>query len=220
MPALLLGSISTLVDTSEIQRGAFNQAFVQHGLDWRWEREEYRGLLTDNGGAQRIADYAQDHGADVDAAAVHATKSELFQDQLHKVGIRTRPGIIDAIRAAKQRGWRVGLVTTTSGANVDALLDGLDELSREDFDVVTDVDSVDSPKPDPAAYAKALAELGVSADECVALEDNVGGAAAATAAGITCVAFPNENTAGHDFGETPVTHHVVFDDLAPLVANR
>jgi HAD superfamily hydrolase (TIGR01509 family) len=219
MPALLLGSISTLVDTSEVQRGAFNEAFVQHGLAWKWEREEYRGLLTGNGGAQRIADYAAARGEDVDAAAVHATKSAIFQEHLGGVGIKTRPGIIDAIRTAKQRGWQVGLVTTTSAANVTALLDGLDELGREDFDVVTDVDSVEESKPDPAVYEFALEQLGVRAGECVALEDNVGGVEAATAAGITCIAFPNENTAGHDFGSAPVTHHVYFDEIAPLVAN-
>lgn len=33
MPAILLRSISTLADTSELQRQAFNQAFAQHGLD-------------------------------------------------------------------------------------------------------------------------------------------------------------------------------------------
>ncbi len=33
------------------------------------------------------------------------------------------------------------------------------------------------------------------------MEDNIGGVAAAQAAGVPCVAFPNENTAGHDFSE-------------------
>ena len=59
MPALLFGSISTLADTSEEQRAAFNEAFARHGVDWRWERDEYRQLLTSNGGAARIAEFAQ-----------------------------------------------------------------------------------------------------------------------------------------------------------------
>ncbi len=39
----------------------------------------------------------------------------------------------------------------------------------------------------------------------VAIEDNVGGVSAATAAGITCIAFPNENTAGGDFSAADET---------------
>jgi len=35
----------------------------------------------------------------------------------------------------------------------------------------------------------------------VAIEDNVGGVSAATAASIRCVAFPNENTAGTTFAD-------------------
>ena len=82
MPALLFGSISTVTDTSEIQRAAFNEAFRTHGLDWKWERDEYRDLLTSNGGVDRIAEYARQRNETVDAAAVHDTKSKLFQDMV------------------------------------------------------------------------------------------------------------------------------------------
>ena len=75
MSAILFGSISTLADTSELQRQAFNDAFQAYGLDWEWSRDDYASMLGSNGGAQRIEDYAASRGADVDAAAVHAKKS-------------------------------------------------------------------------------------------------------------------------------------------------
>lgn len=50
MSAVLFGSISTIADTSELQRQAFNQAFRIHGLDWDWNREDYRGMLAASGG--------------------------------------------------------------------------------------------------------------------------------------------------------------------------
>ena len=34
MATILFGSISTLADTSELQRQAFNDAFKAYGLDW------------------------------------------------------------------------------------------------------------------------------------------------------------------------------------------
>lgn len=51
----------------------------------------------------------------------------------------------------------------------------------------------------------ALDQLGETADSAVAIEDNVGGVAAALAAGVTCIAFPNENTSEGDFAAAAET---------------
>lgn len=217
MTALLIGSISTLADTSELQRSAFNAAFAEHGLDWRWDRERYREMLDTAGGRDRIAAHASSVGADVDADAVHRTKSERFQEALANSDVEPRPGVVEAIAARRTAGDPVALVTTTSRANVDALLQALSgHLSPTDFDLVVTADDVDEPKPEPAAYRFALDRLGVAADHAVAVEDNVDGARAAAAAGVRCVAFPNENTAGHDF--SAVADHVVDRLDADLAA--
>jgi hypothetical protein len=84
MSAIFFGSIGTIADTSELQRQAFNQAFALHNLDWNWSREEYRALLEQSGGAQRIEDYARSRGQLVDAKAVHRSKSEIFQAPLRR----------------------------------------------------------------------------------------------------------------------------------------
>lgn len=200
MPALLFGSISTVADTSELQRQAFNQAFAAYGLDWHWDQDQYRAMLSGNGGQARIADYAQSLGQAVDAKAVHETKSRIFQEGLAKGSLAPRDGVVDAVKGAKDNGFKVGLVTTTSPANVSALLGALSpQLSAGDFDLIVDASSVQRPKPDKAAYVFALEQLGEKPDECVAVEDNVGGVQAAVAAGVPCVAFPNENTADGDF---------------------
>lgn len=200
MTALLLGSISTVADTSEIQRDAFNRAFAQHGLDWEWGQEEYRGLLQGNGGKDRVADYARERGEDVDAQAVHATKSELYQAALAEADIAPRDGVVETIRQAQEAGTKVALVTTTSRDNIDALGRALAaHLDLSGLDLIVDASQVESSKPDPAAYRYALQQLGEEPGACVAIEDNVGGVQAANAAGVASVAFPNENTAGHDF---------------------
>lgn len=221
MPALLFGSISTLADTSEEQRAAVNLAFERHGVDWQWERDDYRQLLAGDGGAARIAEFARRRNQDVDAGAVHATTSEIFRRTLHTVPLRPRPGVAESIDAARAQGWQVGLVTTTAPDDVTGLLDALDGyVSRDAFDIIVDATSVDEPKPSPAAYVFALEALGLDAGECVAVEDNVGGARSAGDAGIACVAFPNENTVEHDFGPVAVSHHLEFVELAAAVASR
>lgn len=220
MPAILFGSISTLADTSELQRQAFNQAFAEHGLDWNWSQEQYRSMLGSNGGAQRITDFAAEQGVEVDAAAVHATKSRLFQELLSEVALLPRPGVRETIAHAKAAGHRIGFVTTTSKANVDALLTALEpEIDASTFDVIVYDDHVDEPKPAPAAYLLALDWLGLEPADAVAIEDNIGGVRAALAAGLRCIAFPNANTAGADFAEaTDTADHLDADRVVALAA--
>lgn len=208
MPTILFGSISTLIDTSELQREAFNTAFETHGLDWTWDRDEYRDLLTSSGGADRIATYAAERGEQVDAAAVHRTKSEVFQQRLIEAGLPTRPGVTDTIVQAREEGSGLGLVTTTSPENVAALLSALasyDGIEADVFGVVLSLADELTSKPDPAVYRLALERLGIQAGDAVAIEDNVGGVASAVGAGITCLAFPNQNTVGHDFDQAVET---------------
>lgn len=206
MSAILFGSISTLADTSELQRRAFNEAFQAHGLDWNWSRDDYIAMLGSNGGAQRIADFAQSRGTDVDSAAIHATKSEIFQELLGNSALEARPGVLETVQEAKRAERKLGFVTTTSQGNIDALLAALQpHISAKMFDLIVNRDSVTRPKPDAAAYAFALDQLGEAPGTVVAIEDNVGGVAAASAAGVACIAFPNENTAGGDFSAAAET---------------
>ncbi len=215
MPAVLFGSIGTLADTSELQRESFNEAFRAHGLDWEWSREEYRELLRGSGGAKRIAEHAQERGEQVDAAAVHRSKSELFQKKLRASHPQPRAGLADTIEQARSHGYKLALVTTTSPDNVTALADALrPQVDIDTFDLIVDTSSVEQSKPDPAAYRYALERLGEDAGEVVAIEDNVGGVAAAVSAGVTCIAFPGEHNAGHDFGAAADRiNELTFDEL-------
>ena len=199
MSAILFGSISTVADTSELQRQAFNEAFAAHGLDWHWSREDYLPLLETQRRQRRIAEHAQTAGEEVDAAAIHATKSELFQQRLAASGVTPRPGVAETIAAAGEDGVKVALVTTTAPENVVRA----DRRARRPAASASTwswtARASTQPKPDGAAYAFALERLGEATGGCVAIEDNVAGVASAATAGLRCVAFPNENTAGHDF---------------------
>ena len=219
MSALFFGSISTLADTSELQRRAFNEAFAAHGLDWDWSRDDYTAMLGSNGGKDRIARFAAERGEDVDAADVHATKSRIFQDLLASSPVTVRPGVLETLKRAKRDGARLGFVTTTSAENVAALLAALaPEVDAEMFDLVLDGSAVTTGKPDPEVYRHALERLGEQPADAVAIEDNVGGVRAAVDAGLTCIAFPNENTAAGDFGGAAVTVETLrADDVAALI---
>lgn len=202
MSAVLFGSIGAVADTSELQRESFNQAFAEHGLDWNWERDEYREMLQRSGGQNRIQVFAESRGEQVDTAALHATKTRIYRERLAGGGIAARPGVAETISEARERGIKLALVTTTSHGNVTALAEALKPaIDIDSFDLIVDAGSVERAKPAPDAYRFALKRLEEKPADCVAVEDNVGGVEAATGAEIPCVAFPGENNADHDFGK-------------------
>ncbi|MGD1860739.1 MAG: HAD-IA family hydrolase [Leptolyngbyaceae cyanobacterium] len=223
MSAILFGSIGTIAETSELQRAAFNQAFAQAGLGWHWSREEYRELLKSSGGKQRIADYGRSQNQTIDADALHQAKSAIFQQSLRAGQIEPRPGVIEVMEQARAHNLKLGLVTTTSAANVSALLDGLKQLAVGSFDIVTKASDVHQGKPAADAYQYAMSSIQEITADCIAIEDNVDGLAAAQSAGLACVAFPGDNTQHHSFeGAIQRTTRLDFEELAmllPVLAN-
>lgn len=212
MQALLIGSISVLVDTSEIQRNAFNDAFHDAGLDWYWSRDEYRRMLQSSGGQDRIEAFAERAGERVDSKALHAHKTKIFQAMLRQGGLEMRVQTARALEDARARGLKIAFVSGTAKDTLDAVLESLGGAEALGFGLVTSSEDGLARKPDPALYNHALTKLGVEARNAVAIEDNLEGVAAARAAGITCYAYPNQNTASHDFGTTP--------DISALLRDR
>lgn len=222
MTAILFGSIGTLAETSELQREAFNAAFAEHGLDWSWSQPEYRRMLAQSGGRKRIAAYAAERGESVDAAAVHATKSAIFQRRLREQGATPREDVVATIAAARAEGVRLALVTTTTPENIAALAEALSpQVDLGDFALVLDVNAVEHPKPAGDVYRLVLEALGEAPEDVIAIEDNAGGVQAAAAAGLACLAFPGANNADHDFSLAERTiDRLTPGDLPQLAASR
>ena len=210
MKALFLGSISVLADTSEMQRESFNLAFHEAGLDWHWSQDQYRDMLKQSGGRDRIADYAEEQGVEVDAEKLHAHKTKLFQQMLRDNPPPIRPETDKLLATAREKDMTVALVSGTSKDSIDALLDAYGGKEALGISLVTSDRDHLTPKPDPALYQHALRELDLNAHDVQAVEDNKPGYDAATAAGISCLVYPNSNTMEHDFGEA--THLRDLDD--------
>lgn len=215
MPAVLFGSISTVADTSELQRRAFNEAFEAHHLTWVWEREEYAAMLAESGGRSRIAAYAAARDERVDDETIHKSKTEAFQRLLATEEVVPRAGVIDTIWQARNAGCKIAFVTTTSADNVAAVLAALRHThDMPGFDAIVDGSQVSRTKPDREAYVTAMRLMRQRNTRCVAIEDNKDGVAAAVAAGLPCVVFPNDNTVGHEFDQA--TFRVERLDFAKL----
>jgi HAD superfamily hydrolase (TIGR01509 family) len=200
--ALLFDVDGTLAETEEGHRQAFNEVFATSGIPWRWEQDHYRELLRVTGGKERMLHHARAHDPERLAtiqerlAALHEAKNERYACWVEASGGALRPGVRRLIEEARSRGLRVAIVTTTSRANVEALLRA---AALGPFDAVVCGEDVAKKKPDPEAYEIALRRLALPAEACVAFEDSRNGLLAARAAGVRTVVTPSLYSAGEDF---------------------
>jgi HAD superfamily hydrolase (TIGR01509 family) len=116
-----------------------------------------------------------------------------------------RPGIEGYIDAAKLRGLRTALVSSSSREWIERILRRLDRLDHWDAIVAANGDTARA-KPQPTLYLETLETLGLRADEAVAFEDSPNGVRAAKRAGVFCVAVPN-----------PVTETLALDEADIVV---
>ncbi len=227
LQALIFDVDGTLADTEETHRQAFNAAFIQFELWWDWGPQQYAELLNISGGKERVARYVET--LDVAASersrlqqlvpAIHREKTRLFTELIADGRARFRPGVARLIREAKQAGVRLALASTTTAANVEALIaSNLGPESLRDFAVIACADQVEAKKPAPDLYNLALAELGVPAPSCVAFEDSGNGVQAAKAAGLFTVVTPTLWTATQDFRGADLVLHSLGDPRSPVDA--
>jgi HAD superfamily hydrolase (TIGR01509 family) len=96
------------------------------------------------------------------------------------------PHTVELLRVAREAACRTALVTMSRRSETLNVLRALD--LEESLDLVLTAESVERGKPAPDIYLLAAEQLGVSPDECLALEDSVNGVRAAIASGVHVVA--------------------------------
>ncbi|QTD95274.1 HAD family hydrolase [Burkholderia anthina] len=225
MRALVFDVDGTMADTEAVHREAFNAAFAEAGLDWHWDEALYARLLKVAGGKERIRHYwrcvepeeaAGGKSRDV-VDAIHAIKTRRYTERVRGGGVPLRPGIRRLIDEGHAAGMPLAIATTTTPANIDALLSGpLGAGWRERFAAVCDASTVLVKKPAPDVYIAVLRQLGLPAADCLALEDSEIGLRAARTAGIPVVVTPTAYTAAQNFDEALVVLPHLGDPGVPV----
>jgi HAD superfamily hydrolase (TIGR01509 family) len=226
MQALIFDVDGTLADTETAHLHAFNAAFAQAGLDWFWDEALYTRLLNVAGGKERLLHYWRTQECEEAAGpqareavdALHALKTRHYAERMRERGMPLRPGIARLIDEANEAGLRVAIATTTTPANLDALLQPHFGASwRRRFAAIGDAGTTTAKKPAPDVYHHVLGELGLQPAACLAFEDSRNGLLAARAAGVPVVVTPSAFTAHEDFdGALAVLPHL-GDPHAPIV---
>ncbi|WP_309744907.1 HAD-IA family hydrolase [Chamaesiphon sp. OTE_20_metabat_361] len=230
LKAVIFGAIGTIVETSDIQRQAFNAAFTEAGLDWHWDIPTYHQLLNTNGGQNRIRAYRDAEPVrtgvtDEAIAKLHHSKTKHFVDLLANTPLSPRPGVVELLDTCHKANLQVAFCTSTSKENVEGIREALAQLLPFDrFATIVTLDDIGQPKPAPDAYIYCLQQLGITADEAIAIEDTPVSLLAAQTADLVTIATPGAAFGDRDFCDANLTlsdlTNLTVENLSSLLADR
>ena len=203
--ALLFDFDGLVLDTESTEFRTWSELYERHGHGLELERwADAIGTLNGFDPATHLASLGVTLGEE-DLEARERRNLDLCDLE------ELRPGVVELLEAAERRGIATAIVSSSSDDWIARHLDvrGLRERFRT---IVCANHDPSRAKPRPTLYLEALERLDVRADEAMAFEDSPYGVAAATAAGIFCVAVPNDVTARLDLSRADV----VVDSLAGL----
>ncbi|EKU48996.1 HAD family hydrolase [Staphylococcus massiliensis] len=122
----------------------------------------------------------------------------LFQEQLgtsHQLPVREAvEGFIDYLQ---KRNVPMAIATSSYRSDITPILERLE--IKDLFNVIIGLEDVEAVKPEPDLYLKAVQALNYSPSHCLAIEDSLNGAKAATMAGLDCIVNTNEMSQQDDF---------------------
>lgn len=129
------------------------------------------------------------YGEDFPFEEFHTTVCTLMKQRIAEEGIPLKEGVKEILDYLTQKGYIIGLASSTGKKSV---MENLDQTGLTHyFKAVVTGDMVKHSKPEPDIYLKACEELGVTPVNAVAIEDSLNGIRASYRAGMKPVMIPD-----------------------------
>lgn len=200
--AILFDMDGVLIDARDWHYEALNRALELFGLaiDRDAHLATYDGLPT----RKKLELLSKAKGLPI---GLHAFVNELKQKHTLEIAYsRCKPTFVHqrAMAKLKERGMRTA-VCSNSVRNSIELMMRLSQLDRY-LDLVVSNEDVENPKPAPEIYLKAMNAFGLHPHECLILEDNEHGIAAATASGAHVMVIRNPSDVVYEVLEKRISY--------------
>jgi len=183
--ALIFDVDGTMIETAELHRSAFNSAFADVGLDWRWTAAAYTHVAT----KKQIGLLDK----------VLAQKTLTYARMIENGIARLRPGVARLVQEARNARVPLALASTCQREEFEPLLQnhlGLDMAKL--FDTIITIDDLIEPNATDAYWA-AISGLGIDPNHAVAFDDSGQGTQAASGIGLNVIGVPGIYTSADDF---------------------
>lgn len=192
LKAILWDNDGVLVDTEAVYFQACRESLERLGVHLS-EDSFIARFLGESEGFSRVA---AEHGIAAAALARARSWRNARYAELLRAGVPIIDGASEVLRQLHGT-VRMGIVTSARREHFEIIHAGGGLLDCIDFTLVRE--DYGRAKPDPEPYLTAMHRNGLSAGECVVIEDSERGLRAALAAGLRCVVIPQGLTRGLEF---------------------
>jgi HAD superfamily hydrolase (TIGR01509 family) len=172
----------TLIDSERYHYDSWRELLAPEGVDL-----DYPGFLV--GFGRRNDDWLRELlGEDTHLSEIRRigdAKEERYREMLREQGLVLLPGVLDALRALKDAGWKHAVATSAPVRNLEIILEvtGLAEF----MDGGAGSEDVAQGKPAPDVFLVAAKRIGVAPQRAVVVEDAVAGVLGAHRAGMKAI---------------------------------
>ena len=180
-----------LADTEGLHRQAYRDVLGNYGVTVTDQEYEEHWIRQGKG----ITEFLLERNLALDPDTIRRNKSERY-NELVRCSVRPMPGALELLAQLRSR-KSLALASSSYPEAVAAVVAALGIAAC--FQVIVSRGDVARVKPAPDLFLLAAAKLGVTPAQCVVLEDAEKGIKAAVAAGMKCIAVPNEHTFNNDF---------------------
>ena len=203
--AILWDNDGVLVDTERLYFRATQEILASIGFELSQQQFIELFLIESRGPWHLLEGYSKE-----EKDALRKKRNERYSELLGEE--KTLIDGVEEVLAELHGKYKMGIVTSSLKEHFDIIHRTTGVLKYFDF-VVASGDYTKY-KPDPEPYLVALQKAGVSADECIAVEDSLRGLLSATAAGLRCYVVPHPLTRNSDFHQA----YKVLNHLKDLLA--
>jgi beta-phosphoglucomutase len=198
-----------LTDTERLHCQAWQETLAAIGVAVSDEEFAEHWIRTGLG----IEEFLLLRGLAHDVAGLRRTKLGAFVS-LVDTSLCAMPGALALVETLHGK-KRLALATSSFRENAELVLRRLDLVRF--FEAIATSESAPRGKPHPDLFLYVAQQLGVTASECVVLEDAEKGVLAAHAAGMKVIAVPTAQTRGNDFSKATRVVASLADVTLPLL---
>lgn len=184
--AVIFDMDGVLLDSESVCDRCFEQAAIEQNIEDRKPIiEDARGM-----GKPSFMDFiAKTYGDKIDTELLWNRASELFHIVEDKEGLSLLPFVKEILEYLKPN-YKIALASSTRRSSVERQMKATGIWDF--FDVTVCGDDVQNTKPSPEIYKKAVKDLNLLPENCLAIEDSLNGIKSGTSAGLKVIMVPDQ----------------------------
>ena len=202
----------TLIDTEKYYRRFWPMALAEFGYRMTDEQALTMRSLGRPFAPRQLKGW---FGEDFDYIAVRDRRKALMEETIDREEIERKPGVLELLKRLKQEGMTTAIATATDLERTGKYLKmtGLEGY----FDRLISAVQVKEGKPSPDIYLYACEQLGVSPEDCIAVEDSPNGVLSAYRAGCKVVMVPDQTEPDEELSRLLYAKVTRIDSLTDLL---